>query len=148
VIKARNFDQIYTVPRESLTYKPIQPLLKNMEYVPSTRLLKDPQSDLDSQCNKMTCPNCQTLSCYVCRQIITGYEHFGQPPPYTNLADPNKCQLWDSVEKRHHEEVCCTRAGALFDPADFHCGRLPRQRKWPSISSELRIRMCRMISCR
>lgn len=30
-----------------------------------------------SQCNKMTCPQCGTLSCYVCRQIIRGYDHFG-----------------------------------------------------------------------
>lgn len=28
------------------------------------------------QCNKMTCPYCHTLSCYVCRQVVTGYEHF------------------------------------------------------------------------
>ena len=31
-----------------------------------------------SQCNKMSCPNCNTLSCYICRQVITGYEHFNQ----------------------------------------------------------------------
>ena len=30
------------------------------------------------QCNKMTCPTCRTLSCYVCRAVITGYEHFDQ----------------------------------------------------------------------
>ncbi|KIM37082.1 hypothetical protein M413DRAFT_281321 [Hebeloma cylindrosporum] len=26
----------------------------------------------------MTCPNCRTLSCYVCRKVVTGYEHFDQ----------------------------------------------------------------------
>jgi hypothetical protein len=26
----------------------------------------------------MTCPNCRTLSCYVCREIITGYGHFDE----------------------------------------------------------------------
>lgn len=31
-----------------------------------------------SQCNKMTCPNCRTLSCYVCRKTVSGYEHFQQ----------------------------------------------------------------------
>ena len=31
-----------------------------------------------SQCNKMSCPNCHTLSCYICRQVITGYDHFNQ----------------------------------------------------------------------
>lgn len=28
------------------------------------------------QCNKMTCPNCHTVSCYICRKVIHGYEHF------------------------------------------------------------------------
>ncbi|KAF8415232.1 hypothetical protein L210DRAFT_2744704 [Boletus edulis BED1] len=28
------------------------------------------------QCNKMTCPNCHTVSCYICRKIIVGYDHF------------------------------------------------------------------------
>ena len=31
-----------------------------------------------SQCNKMSCPNCNTLSCYICRQVINGYDHFNQ----------------------------------------------------------------------
>ena len=31
-----------------------------------------------SQCNKMSCPNCHTLSCYICRQVINGYDHFNQ----------------------------------------------------------------------
>ena len=31
-----------------------------------------------SQCNKMSCPNCNTLSCYICRQVIKGYDHFNQ----------------------------------------------------------------------
>ncbi|EPQ53809.1 hypothetical protein GLOTRDRAFT_78895 [Gloeophyllum trabeum ATCC 11539] len=56
-------------------------------------------------CNKMTCPYCRTLSCYICRQIITGYEHFAHPPPYTGRQDSNKCALWDPVEKRHSDEV-------------------------------------------
>lgn len=30
------------------------------------------------QCNKMSCPNCMTLSCYVCRKVITGYDHFNE----------------------------------------------------------------------
>jgi hypothetical protein len=24
----------------------------------------------------MSCPNCRTLSCYICRQVIKGYDHF------------------------------------------------------------------------
>ncbi|KAF6746067.1 hypothetical protein DFP72DRAFT_756387, partial [Ephemerocybe angulata] len=27
-------------------------------------------------CNKMTCPQCEALSCYVCRRAIDDYEHF------------------------------------------------------------------------
>ncbi|KAF8575225.1 hypothetical protein K439DRAFT_1370428 [Ramaria rubella] len=56
-------------------------------------------------CNKMTCPNCGTLSCYICRQVISGYEHFGNPPPYTGPQDPNKCNLWDPIEQRGNNEV-------------------------------------------
>ncbi|EMD32740.1 hypothetical protein CERSUDRAFT_99118 [Gelatoporia subvermispora B] len=57
-------------------------------------------------CNKMTCPNCQTLSCYVCRQVINGYDHFNTIPGQAGPVDPNKCQLWDSsVEQRHNNEV-------------------------------------------
>ncbi|KIJ59963.1 hypothetical protein HYDPIDRAFT_139939 [Hydnomerulius pinastri MD-312] len=56
-------------------------------------------------CNKMTCPNCRTVSCYICRKVINGYDHFGNPPPYTGRVDKNKCSLWDAVEQRHAEEV-------------------------------------------
>ena len=24
----------------------------------------------------MSCPNCHTTSCYICRQVITSYDHF------------------------------------------------------------------------
>ncbi|KZT20220.1 hypothetical protein NEOLEDRAFT_1172659 [Neolentinus lepideus HHB14362 ss-1] len=67
----------------------------------------------ESGCNKMTCPNCRTLSCYVCRQVITGYDHFGQPPPYTGPKDANKCPLWDPVEQRHNDEVTKARNLAM-----------------------------------
>ncbi|OJA15761.1 hypothetical protein AZE42_05347 [Rhizopogon vesiculosus] len=50
-------------------------------------------------CNKMTCPNCRTLSCYSCRKVIDGYNHFGP------VSDKSKCHLWDEIEKRHAEEV-------------------------------------------
>ncbi|KAF8626497.1 hypothetical protein AX17_006551 [Amanita inopinata Kibby_2008] len=61
----------------------------------------------DFGCNKITCNGCGTLSCYVCRQIIRGYEHFDRTPG--NVASTSKagglCPLYDSVEARHAEEV-------------------------------------------
>ncbi|KAG6856665.1 hypothetical protein H0H87_002042 [Tephrocybe sp. NHM501043] len=73
----------------------------------------------ESGCNKMTCPNCMTLSCYVCRQVIRGYDHFNQQQPGlptpaggSNHPDASKCLLWDSVEQRHANEVHCVRAAA------------------------------------
>lgn len=57
-------------------------------------------------CNKMTCPNCRTVSCYICREVIKGYEHFGNnSSPYNAQVDKSKCLLWDPVEQRHATEV-------------------------------------------
>ncbi|KAI0365836.1 hypothetical protein BV20DRAFT_1056111 [Pilatotrama ljubarskyi] len=72
-------------------------------------------------CNKMRCPDCGSLSCYVCRKLITGYEHFGNPPPYTGEADPNKCPLWDtSVEGRHSDEVTAAAKQAIEEYKRAH----------------------------
>ncbi|PIL26358.1 hypothetical protein GSI_12114 [Ganoderma sinense ZZ0214-1] len=87
-------------------------------------------------CNKMTCPNCGTLSCYVCRKVINGYDHFNQQPPYTQKSDPNKCALWDTtgVEGRHSDEVTAAAKKALeefkrahpeMDDKDLHVDLLP-----------------------
>ncbi|KAH7929949.1 hypothetical protein BV22DRAFT_1028918 [Leucogyrophana mollusca] len=59
----------------------------------------------ENGCNKMTCPNCHTMSCYICRKVISGYDHFNNPPPYSGRPDESKCKLWDVVEQRHAEEV-------------------------------------------
>ena len=53
--------------------------------VASTFILIDLIVDSVAQCNKMTCPNCQTLSCYICRKVITGYEHFSQVSIHSRL---------------------------------------------------------------
>src|ERR1700722_12437054 len=52
----------------------------------------------------MTCPNCHALSCYICRELVTGYGHFDQQQNVSGGSSV-KCALWDPVEKRHHEEV-------------------------------------------
>ncbi|TEB24727.1 hypothetical protein FA13DRAFT_1796930 [Coprinellus micaceus] len=48
-------------------------------------------------CNKMKCPSCGTLSCYICKTEIYGYDHFRN--------GPTKCPLWDNVEERHNNEL-------------------------------------------
>lgn len=61
-------------------------------------------------CNKMTCPDCRTISCYTCREVIRGYDHF---------SNGNKCNLWDSQDgtagpdRRHEAEVATAREKAL-----------------------------------
>jgi len=55
-------------------------------------------------CNKMSCPDCHTLSCYICRNIISGYDHFDQGPSHVARPDSKKCPLWDASEQQHTEE--------------------------------------------
>ncbi|RDB23527.1 hypothetical protein Hypma_009216 [Hypsizygus marmoreus] len=73
----------------------------------------------EAGCNKMTCPNCSTLSCYVCRQVVTGYDHFNQVAPgqagSSNNPNAHKCLLWDQVEQRHADEVKAAAERALED---------------------------------
>ncbi|KAL5637480.1 hypothetical protein ACGC1H_004038 [Rhizoctonia solani] len=60
----------------------------------------------ESGCNKMTCPKCASLVCYVCRQVIRGYDHFDQTPQgAARNPRSKKCPLWESVEQRHAEDV-------------------------------------------
>ena len=100
----------------------------------------------------MLCPNCHTLSCYICRQVIWGYDHFSnicccpcnisylwwilhqeQPLPYTGANDPNKCLLWDPVEQRHTDEVTHTSTNYITHKmADCHMMHFFRSGKLPS----------------
>ncbi|KAJ2926529.1 hypothetical protein H1R20_g10558, partial [Candolleomyces eurysporus] len=66
-------------------------------------------------CNKMKCPSCGTLSCYTCRQVISGYDHFHQNTPSQpgSSSKNTKCPLWDTnTDQRHQEEVkeACEKA--------------------------------------
>ncbi|GLB44121.1 putative in Between Ring fingers [Lyophyllum shimeji] len=70
----------------------------------------------ESGCNKMTCPHCSTLSCYVCRNIITGYDHFDQSQPGSGSSkNAGKCLLWEPVEQRHADEVKAAAERALAE---------------------------------
>jgi hypothetical protein len=55
-------------------------------------------------CNKMTCPSCKNLQCYVCSETLKGYDHFDQHPGGGARAG-GKCPLYDNLEERHEREV-------------------------------------------
>ncbi|KXL46230.1 hypothetical protein M433DRAFT_4038, partial [Acidomyces richmondensis BFW] len=59
-------------------------------------------------CNKMTCPSCGNLQCYVCSQSLKDYNHFDQNiafSPSGSVPSTTKCPLYDNVEERHEREV-------------------------------------------
>lgn len=58
-------------------------------------------------CNKIRC-GCGALSCYLCSQVITGYDHFCQAPHCTHESC-NKCRLYSDTEK--NDEVAMRTAG-------------------------------------
>ncbi|TFK66613.1 hypothetical protein BDN72DRAFT_140874 [Pluteus cervinus] len=66
----------------------------------------------ENGCNKMTCPHCATISCYVCREVIQGYEHFSGHGPGQGRG--NKCPLHDAPTGYNHEaEVERARQDAI-----------------------------------
>jgi E3 ubiquitin-protein ligase RNF216 len=58
-------------------------------------------------CNKILC-GCGTLSCYLCGQLISGYDHFCQTP-HCKHESCNKCLLYTNTEK--DDEVAMRTAG-------------------------------------
>ncbi|KAI0013027.1 hypothetical protein F4779DRAFT_625475 [Xylariaceae sp. FL0662B] len=56
----------------------------------------------ESGCNKIQCTRCGTIQCYVCRQTITGYQHFNDT---SRGGKKGQCALFDSTEDRHQQEV-------------------------------------------
>ncbi|KAI0001329.1 hypothetical protein BJV74DRAFT_819893 [Russula compacta] len=74
-------------------------------------------------CNKMTCTYCRTLSCYVCRSIIKGYDHFDESRPGSAQragSSSKKCPLWDPIEDRHAKEVTAAADKALKEYKTLH----------------------------
>lgn len=67
-------------------------------------------------CNKMTCPSCGNLQCYVCSTSLKDYNHFDQGPARpaggANGARSKLCPLYDNVEERHEREVQEAEAAA------------------------------------
>ncbi|KAF2145429.1 uncharacterized protein K452DRAFT_315676 [Aplosporella prunicola CBS 121167] len=56
-------------------------------------------------CNKMTCPTCGNVQCYICSKNTRSYEHFQDKP--------EKCPLYDNTDERHDDEVKKAEAAAL-----------------------------------
>jgi len=46
------------------------------------------------------------MSCYICRQIVTGYEHFNRNQTSSSRFKSNQCTLWDTdLDALHANEV-------------------------------------------
>ncbi|KAF9967302.1 hypothetical protein BGZ70_009997, partial [Mortierella alpina] len=56
-------------------------------------------------CNKMTCPECHTKMCYVCKKQIKDYSHFDQTPANSAPRNKNLCRLWENTIQRNEAEV-------------------------------------------
>ncbi|KAG0212190.1 hypothetical protein BGX28_006736 [Mortierella sp. GBA30] len=57
------------------------------------------------RCNKMTCPECHTKMCYVCKKQIKDYSHFDQTPANSPARNKNLCRLWENTIERNESEV-------------------------------------------
>ncbi|KAG0261093.1 hypothetical protein DFQ27_003157 [Actinomortierella ambigua] len=65
-------------------------------------------------CNKMTCPTCMTVTCYLCKkEIRNGYAHFDPTPANSKAANPSLCRLWEDTKARHEREVREAKEKAL-----------------------------------
>lgn len=56
-------------------------------------------------CNKMTCPECGTKMCYVCKKQINDYSHFDQTPAGQASRNSSRCRLWDNTVERNANDV-------------------------------------------
>ncbi|KAE8540681.1 hypothetical protein D1P53_003045 [Cryptococcus gattii VGV] len=69
------------------------------------------------KCTKPFVKDSGTMSCYVCRKVITGYEHFDrQPSNYSTAArDKGKCRLWDSDTNPDEKAIRAARDAAAAE---------------------------------
>ncbi|KAF9426239.1 hypothetical protein BGZ94_006776 [Podila epigama] len=56
-------------------------------------------------CNKMTCPQCHTKMCYICKKQIRDYSHFDQTPATEPARKAHLCRLWDNTVERNENDV-------------------------------------------
>jgi len=67
-------------------------------------------------CNKMTCPKCRALMCYLCKQPVKDYSHFyGQG---SGPGPDKKCPLWSDTQTLHRKEVAEAAARARGELKD------------------------------
>ncbi|KAF9901329.1 hypothetical protein EC991_006256 [Linnemannia zychae] len=55
-------------------------------------------------CNKMTCPQCHAIMCYVCKVQIKDYSHFDNAPA-GQPSRSKRCRLWEDTVQRNNDEV-------------------------------------------
>ncbi|KAL7570694.1 hypothetical protein ACA910_017818 [Epithemia clementina (nom. ined.)] len=86
----------------------------------------------ETGCNKIQCTGCQTLICYVCRQVISkeeNYRHFCQTPHCTHETC-GKCRLWTKNDDQE-DETAMRQAGlnaaAAMDEAPTVVDQLLKQ---------------------
>ncbi|KAI8610261.1 hypothetical protein BC830DRAFT_1167712 [Chytriomyces sp. MP71] len=65
-------------------------------------------------CNKMQCPRCHTLQCYVCKEVIIGYDHFATNPS-GQVQNGKACPLWEDTAKRNSDEIERAAQAALAE---------------------------------
>ena len=73
-----------------------------------------------TQCNKMTCPNCATLSCYICRKVIVGYDHFSQVSGCANICPPVSSAKPANVQSSVFSSRPIMQGGPI--PRSVRCG--------------------------
>ncbi|CAH7681841.1 hypothetical protein PPACK8108_LOCUS14499 [Phakopsora pachyrhizi] len=62
----------------------------------------------ETGCNRITCPKCATVSCYICQKVIGGYTHFSNKAnniQVTSTGSKAMCPLWDDTGNRHYDEI-------------------------------------------